>query len=303
MADYLEAYAERFDLPVELGVWIESLTREGERFVLRAGDRRYEADNVVVATGGYHSPRVPAFAADLSADILQMHSSQYRRPSQLREGRVLVVGAANSGAEIALELSRTHQTCLSGRHPGTEPTRPGSKVDRLALPLIWFVFSHVLSVKTPIGRKLRPKILNMGVQLGRTRPADLLDAGVERVHERTVGVKDGLPVLANGRVLDVGNVIWCTGFRPDFRWIDLPIFADDGYPLHERGVVASAPGLYFVGLLFQTAVTSVLVGGVGRDAAYIADKIAAHSVRVAAADQGRSHSRRAVGTDLTNARR
>ena len=142
----------------------------------------------------------------------------------------------------------------------------------------------------------------MGLPLARIRPDDLLDAGVERVHERTVGAKDGLPVLADGRVLDVANVIWCTGFRPDFRWIDLPIFAGDGYPVHERGVVASAPGLYFVGLLFQTAVTSALVGGVGQDAAYVADKIAARSVQAAAADRARSRSQQTIGTDFTNAR-
>jgi putative flavoprotein involved in K+ transport len=296
MADYLGAYAERFDLPVELGVRIDNLKRNGERFVLTAGDMRFESDNVVIATGAYHSPRIPAFAADLAADILQMHSSEYRRPSQLREGDVLVVGAANSGAEIALELSRTHHVCLSGRYPGSEPTRPGSTINKLIVPLMWFIFSQVLNMKTPIGRKLRPKLLNMGVPLGRIRPNDLLEAGVERVHERTVGVKNGLPVLAGGRVVDVSNVIWCTGFRPDYHWIDLPIFADDGYPLHERGVVAGVPGLYFVGLLFQTAVTSALIGGVGRDASYIAKKIAARSVEAAAADKAWSSPRQTVGT-------
>ncbi|MFN2123967.1 MAG: flavin-containing monooxygenase [Candidatus Promineifilaceae bacterium] len=296
MADYLVAYAERFDLPIELGIQIERLERKGERFVLAAGDTRFESDNVVIATGAYHSPRIPAFAADLSADILQLHSSEYRRPSQLRKGDVLVVGAANSGAEIALELSRTHHVCLSGRYPGSEPTRPGSAINNLVVPLMWFVFSHVLNVKTPIGRKVRPKLLSMGLPLGRVRPNDLLEAGVERVHERTVGVQDGLPVLADGCVVDVANVIWCTGFRPDYHWIDLPIFADDGYPLHERGVVTSAPGLYFVGLFFQTAATSALIGGVGRDASYIVKKIATRPVEAAAADRAWSSSRQTVGT-------
>lgn len=136
----------------------------------------------------------------------------------------------------------------------------------------------------------------MGVPLARTRPADLQNAGVERVHERTVDAKDGLPMLADGRVLDVANVIWCTGYRPNFDWIDLPVFAGDGYPLHERGVVAGAPGLYFVGLLFQTAVTSVIIGGVGRDAAYIAKKIAARSIAATAANKARPSSRQTVGT-------
>lgn len=296
MAGYLETYAGHFNLPVESGIRVESLTREGKRFILRAGQRRYVADNVVVATGAYQSPHIPPFASDLAEDIVQMHSSEYRRPSQLQEGSVLVVGAANSGAEIALELSHTHQTWLSGRHPGSEPTRPGSPINGLIIPLMWFVFSYILNVRTPIGRKLRPRLLNRGVPLARVRPDDLLQAGVKRVHERTVAVKDGLPVLAGGRVLDVANVIWCTGYRPDFNWIDLPILAGDGYPLHEQGVVASVPGLYFVGLVFQTAVTSALIGGVGRDAAYIAKKIAARPVEANATERIRPSSHQTAGT-------
>lgn len=204
---------------------------------------------------------------------------------------MLVVGAANSGAEIALELARHHEVWLSGRHPGSEPTRPGSRLDRVVVPLIWFVFSRVMSVKTPIGRKLRPKFLEMGgVPLARVRPDDLQAAGVKRVQARTVGVQDGLPVLEDGRVLDVANVMWCTGFRPDFSWINLPIFDDYGAPVHERGVVENAPGLYFMGLFFQTSLASVLVGGVGSDAAYIADAIAARSP-VARTDRARSGAR------------
>jgi putative flavoprotein involved in K+ transport len=281
VADYLETYATRFELPVRTGIRVDRLSRQGDRFVVTADGRQFVADNVVVATGGYQAPRVPSFAAKLRPDIMQLHSSEYQRPSQLREGDVLVVGAGNSGAEIALELCRNHQIWLSGRHPGTEPTRPGSAADRLLTPLLWFVLSHVLNVKTPIGRKVRPKLRMMGLPLARVKPADLLAAGVERVHARTVGVKDGLPVLEDGRVLDVANVIWCTGFQPDFGWIALPIFDSDGEPLHERGVVASEPGLYFVGLFFQSAGTSSLIGGVGRDAAYIANEIVARSAAVA----------------------
>jgi putative flavoprotein involved in K+ transport len=164
-------------------------------------------------------------------------------------------------------------------------------LDRLIVPLIWFVFSHVLSVKTPIGRKLRPKMLKMGgIPLARVRPADLQAAGVERVYARTVGVQDGLPLLEDGRILNVANVIWCTGFRSDFGWINLPAFDDDRAPVHERGVVESVPGLYFVGLFFQSALASVLVGGVGRDAAYIADAIATRSL-VSQPGQARSGRR------------
>ncbi|MGH2544205.1 MAG: flavin-containing monooxygenase, partial [Ardenticatenaceae bacterium] len=277
MADYLEAYAARFELPVRTGVKVDSLSRPGKQFVVTAGDQRFESENVVVATGGYHGPRVPAFAPELDPDIVQLHSSEYRRPSHLREGGVLVVGASNSGAEIALEVSRSHRTWLSGRHPGSEPTRPGSVADRLVTPVIWFLFSHVLTVNTPIGRRTATQLRSHGLPLARVKPADLLAAGVERIHARTVGARDGLPLLDDGRVLNVTNVIWCTGFQQDFGWIALPIFGDDGEPIHERGVVATEPGLYFVGLFFLSAAISSLVGGVGRDAAYIANQIAARA--------------------------
>ena len=273
MADYLEAYAARFALPVRTGVTVSRLSKQGGRFVVEAGDLRLEAENVVVATGPYHSPRIPTFASQLDPAIVQMHSSQYRRPSQLRDGGVLVVGQATREPRSRLRCRAAHQTWLSGRHPGNEPTRPGSAADRLMTPLIWFVFSHVLTVNTSMGRKAAAQLRSHGIPLARVRPDDLLAAGVERVHARTVGARDGLPVLADGRILDVANVIWCTGFSPGFEWIDLPIVGHDGEPIHERGVVASHPGLYFVGLFFQSAVTSALVGGVGRDAEYVAQHI------------------------------
>jgi putative flavoprotein involved in K+ transport len=273
VADYLEAYAARFELPVRSGVRVDGLTRKEDRFLLTAGDRRFEADNVVVAAGAFHHPRVPAFAPDLDPAILQLHSTGYRRPSQLRDGGVLVVGAANSGAEIALELSATHPTWVSGPHPGNEPARAGSRVDRLVTPALWFTFSTVLSVDNPLGRRLRPRLLTAAAPLARVRPGDLAAAGVERV-PRTVGARDGLPLLEDGRVLEVANVLWCTGFRHDFAWIDLPVFDAGDQPRHDRGVVEEAPGLYFVGLFFLSSITSALLGGVGRDAEHVAARIA-----------------------------
>jgi putative flavoprotein involved in K+ transport len=280
MAGYLEAYAARFELPVRTGVRVDRLSREGDRYVVAAGKHRYEADHVVVAAGAYQRPRIPAFAAELDPGIVQLHSSQYRDPSQLQEGGVLVVGAANSGAEIALELSRTHRTWLSGRHPGQEPFRPGSRWFRLFVPVIWFMATQVLTVKTPMGRMVRQRFHigggrhARGLPLARIRPKDLTAAGIERV-PRTAGERGGRPVLEDGRVLEVANVIWCTGFVPDFAWIDLPVFAQDGGPVHDRGIVGSEPGLYFVGLVFSYALASSLVGGVGRDAEHIAEQITA----------------------------
>ena len=274
VAEYLETYAARFQLPVRAGVRVDGLTRQGDRYLVTAGERRFEAANVVVASGAYHLPLVPSFAAELDPGILQLHSSGYRRPAQLQEGGVLVVGAANSGAEIAVELSGAHRIWLSGRHPGSEPTRAGSRLDRLLTPPFWFFISQVLTVDTPIGRKLRPKLMGAGTPLARVRRRDIAAAGIERV-PRTAGARDGLPVLEDGRALEVANVVWCTGYRPDFSWIDLPVQGDDGQPRHDRGVVAGQPGLYFVGLFFQSAVSSALVGGVGRDAEQIVARIAA----------------------------
>jgi putative flavoprotein involved in K+ transport len=275
LADYLEAYPARFELPVRTSVRVDRLSRDGDRYVVAAGKHRFHADHVVVASGAYQRPRIPAFAPELDPGIVQLHSSEYRDPSQLQQGAVLVVGAANSGAEIALEVSSDHRTWLSGRHPGQEPFGTGSRWDRLLLPVVWFMASHMLTVKTPMGRAVRQKFHGRGIPLARVNHERLDRAtGIERV-PRTAGVRGGVPLLDDGRVLEVANVIWCTGFVPDFGWIDLPVFDRDGGPVHNRGIVGSEPGLYFVGLLFLYALSSPLVGGVGRDAEHIARHIAA----------------------------
>jgi putative flavoprotein involved in K+ transport len=272
MADYLEAYAVRFDLPVRRGLRVDSVAKDASRFTVSAGDHRFQTDNVVLATGGYQAAYVPGFAGEMDASIRQLHSSDYRRPSQLRDGDVLVVGAANSGAEIALEVSATHRTWLSGRHPGSEPTRPGSRVDQLLTPPFWFFLSRVGSVTNPIGRRLRPRMVGTTLALGRTKPKDLDAAGVVRL-PRTVAVQNGRPIMDDGRIVDVANVVWCTGYRPAFDWIHLDVFDADGQPVHDRGVTAE-PGLYFIGLFFLATLASSLVGGVARDAEHIARTIA-----------------------------
>ena len=189
-----------------------------------------------------------------------------------------MVGAANSGADIALELSRTHRTWLSGRHPGSEPVRPGSIWDRLVTPPFWFAVSRVLTVRTRAGRKLRSEPLSGGHPLARVKQKDLEAAGVQRL-PRTVGVHNGSLIVDNGRIVDASNVIWSTGYQPNFGWIEPAVFDDAGWPRHDRGVVAAEPGLYFVGLPFLSALTSSLVGGVGRDAEYIARHIASRAFR------------------------
>ena len=295
VADYLEAYADRFGLPLHHGVRVDRLAREADQFLVAAGDRYWAADHVVVATGAYQTPRIPAFAAELDPDIVQLDTGRYRTPSQLRNGTVLVVGAGNSGAEIASEVAGTHSTLLSGPDIGHLPVRTGSRWDRLLTPPFWWFASHVLTVDTPIGRMIRPKALHASAPLERIRPKELTAAGVRRV-PRTVGVRDGQPVLEDGRVVEVASLIWCTGSRPDFSWIDLPVFDQGGLPRHDRGVVASQPGLYFVGLWFLTGFTSSLLGGVGRDAERIADHIAARVRRPASAPDYRARGDRRTRT-------
>ncbi len=277
MADYLESYAARFELPVRTGIMVDRLSKQGGQFVLTAGDRDFEAQNVVVAMSNWQRPRIPSFAQDLDPGIVQLHSSAYRHPAQLRDGGVLVVGAANSGAEIALEVAHQQRVWLSGRDTGAVPFRIDSRVAQLFLvPVVLRVLFHrVLTIDTPIGRKLRPKLLSHGMPLLRVRRQDLASAGVERV-PRVVAVRQGRPVLEDERALDVANVIWCTGFEPGFSWIDLPIFGS-GELMHHRGIVASEPGLHFVGLTFLYAASSSMIHGVGRDAEYAAKSIASVS--------------------------
>jgi putative flavoprotein involved in K+ transport len=293
MGDYLEAYAARFELDVRTGVKVERLSKANGRFVITADPVSFEAKNVIVATGSHRIPRVPSFARDLDPRIVQLHSSEYVSPAQLREGPVLVVGLGNSGAEIAYELVRTRPTLVAGKARGELPVRHGSVPARFCLPVIRFLGHRVLTKGTPIGRKAGPKVAASGPPLIRIKTQHLADAGVER-GGRVVGTQNGLPQLEDGRVLDVPNVVWCTGFREDFSWIDLPIFDDEGKPQHERGVATAAPGLYFVGLIFQYAITSDVLPGVGRDA----ERIATHIVRLARGSSPVTSPSRGYACDL-----
>lgn len=305
-ADYLQAYAAWAELPVRTGVSVRRLSYEGGRYVVEtetAGERqRYEADNVVVAAGYDRLPKIPSYAGQLASGITQLHAVDYRNPGQLRDGPVLIVGAGNSGADIGLELARTHRVLLSGPHPGQIPWRIEHRRARLLTPVLFFVFRHLLTVRTPMGRALRPKVLAHSAPLIRVKPADLKAAGVRRV-ARTTGVRDGRPVLADGSTPEVANVLWCTGFRPDVSWIDLPgpgSFDADGEPAQYRGVVEAQPGLYFVGRLFQYAMASSMIQGVGRDAEFVVRHLAARPV---AARTGQSAAAgRAGGSGMPPAR-
>ncbi|HKG67112.1 MAG TPA: NAD(P)-binding domain-containing protein [Solirubrobacteraceae bacterium] len=274
-ADYLERYAERFELPVRGGTRVARITRGGDGgYVVDCDDGPIAADNVVVATGTFGRPSTPPFAGELDPRIVQLHSSEYRRPSLLQDGPVLVVGASHSGADVAMDVAPTHRTILAGRDTGQAPVDIESRRGRAVWLLLAFMARRVLTLKTPMGRKMRSEIRSHGGPLLRHRRADLEAAGVERTTARVAGVRDGRPLLDDGTVLDVANVVWCTGFKQDFGWIEPPVCGEDGWPLEERGVVASAPGLYFAGLAFQYAFSSMLLLGAGRDAEHVAGHIA-----------------------------
>lgn len=283
-ADFLETYARTLKLPLRLGVRVLRVATDGERFCVDTEAGTYVAHSVVVATGTFgRTPYIPDLAGDLDPAIVQLHSSDYRRPAQLPEGPVLVVGASHSGHDIALELASSRPVVLAGRDCGQIPVPLESRRMRAMFPVIWFIWGKVLNRSTPMGRKgLQDARFHGGPAL-RVKRADLLAAGVERTTERVVGARGGRPTLADDRVLDVAAVVWATGFRQRLDWIEPNVTGEGGWPREQRGVVAEVPGLFFCGLSFQSSFRSMLIGGVGEDAAFIADRIVERaSVAVAA---------------------
>jgi putative flavoprotein involved in K+ transport len=284
VGDYLEAYAREQQIPVRCGVSIQRLRARDGSFDLETDQGGYRARNVVVAAGTFAAPRVPDLARDLDPGIRQLHSADYRNPSDLQEGPVLVVGASHSGADIALELAKEHRTTLCGPHRGEVPFSIDGPRARFLWPLVRAVQTHLVTQRTPIGRHVRPHIRSQGGPLLRVKRADLAAAGVERAEDKVTATAGGRPVLADGRVLDVANVVWCTGFGPDLSWIELPVAGADGWPDTERGVVTSCPGLYFVGVPFLFGFGSMLLTGVGRDAEHVVRHLRRRMVSSSRAD-------------------
>lgn len=275
MGDYLENYSKHFNLPVRNNYKVAELSREGNKYCITSGDHHFEAEHVIIAMSNYQVPKVPPFAKDINPDIVQIHSFDYRDPSQLQEGTVLVVGAGNSGSELALEAARNnHEVRLSGRETGHIPFNIEGTLAKLIMVrlVIRFIFHRILTTSTQIGRKVRPKLISEGGPLVRIKPNEVTEAGIERI-PKIIEVKDGLPVDENQQVIDVKNIIWCTGFYPSYSWIDIPIFKDKE-PMQDRGVVKNEPGLYFVGMHFLYSLSSAMIHGAERDAEYVVNTIA-----------------------------
>ncbi|HEX5436210.1 MAG TPA: NAD(P)/FAD-dependent oxidoreductase [Gemmatimonadaceae bacterium] len=266
VADYLEEYAQRFNLPLRLNAHVDLLTWNGERYIVHVGERRLAALNTVVATGSFQRPRTPAVAARLSPQLYQLHSSQYRNPSALPAGPVLVVGAGNSGVQIALELARSRHVWLAGR---TRSHIPRRLLGRDVFDWLWPLMARI-PLDSLVGRVLRTRMRRGDLLVG--NPAsEMAREGIVRVG-RLTEERGGLPVCG-GVVIEPRVVLWCTGFESGYRWIKLPVLDGAGAPRHHGGVALDSPGLYFMGLRFQRRLTSSLLGGVGEDAKFITERI------------------------------
>ncbi len=293
MGDYLETYAEREELPVRTGVRATRIRADGDSYAVETSDGTIAARQVIIAIGPFQHPYVPEVSRELDPAIRQIHSADYRRTDQLADGPVLVVGLGHSGADLAHEAARAgHRTIVSGTAHGQLPFSVDSRRARLALPILRLVANNLLTLRTPIGRKMAPRVRLGGGPLLRYRRQELLAAGVEIRPARLVGARDGRPLLADDSVHDVATVVWCTGFRPDFRWVEPATLDERGWPVQERGLATGAPGLYFLGIPFLFGFTSMLVLGADRDAGFVADAVARRAAAggraLAGATQGAS---------------
>ncbi len=272
VASYLETYARTFELPIRFGTRARTLRRDAHGFTIVTDRGELAADAVIVATGANQRPHVPSLAANLAPGIVQLHAQEYRRPDQLPSGRILVVGAGNSGAQIALDLAATgREVILSGRDTGRIPRR---WLGRDIYDWLWPTIMRA-SIESRVGRRMMRDRLFAGDPLVGIAPGELERAGVVRVG-RCIAVEKGeLQCEGDTRVPSVSGIVWCTGFRPDYGWIELPALGLDGYPRHRRGIANDVPGLGFLGMRFQHRMSSALLGGVGEDAEYVVDRLLA----------------------------
>ena len=278
-ADFMAAYKDAYDLPV---VYHSEVIRVAELTNLRgAVSNGYEVrtrsnifltNRVIIATGHYNAPRIPAFSSQLTGVSKQLHSSEYKSASALPCGDVLVIGAGLSGLQIALDLSREgRKVTLAGK-----PARhiPDTVFKYFGKQFVWFA-THILNTGTPIGRKAQRsmKAKGAGGPLIGISIKDVKKAGVRHL-PRITGPMSGWPISETGEVMLIPTVIWATGYQADYSWLRLAgAIGEDGYPVAERGISSTHRGLYFIGSMFQHGLTSTWVGGVGRDAEFICRNI------------------------------
>ena len=267
VADYLHAYADAFRLPVRLNARVTSLSRSGDGFEVRTADQTFSARRVVVATGPFQVPFIPPAASGLDSAVTQIHSADYRNPQALPDGPVLVVGGGNSGLQIAAELSASRRVDVSmGTSPPILPQRLAGR------DLFWWL-TRLGLMRVPAESRLGRRVQARGEFVIGTSRRRLKGAGVT-FRPRLVGADGRTVRFADGSTLDVGVVLWATGYRSDYSWISIPGVVRNGRVAHRRGV-SDVPGLYFLGLSWQHTRGSALLGFLDEDASHIADRIAA----------------------------
>ncbi|GAA1863934.1 NAD(P)/FAD-dependent oxidoreductase [Paeniglutamicibacter psychrophenolicus] len=272
VADYLESYAEAFGMPIHSSTTVTGMDiGAAGGFTVHTTDGIFTADRVVVATGVHQAPKIPAFAARVSAATTQLHSSGYRNPQMLPEGPVAVVGFGTSGAQIACELAASRQVTLCGKPTAHVP----DALIHFAPALYWLLVHRILTRRTPAGRKVAKGFLAHGAPLIGLTADDVDSAGVIRAG-KIAEVRDGVMVAQDGAVIEASTIIWATGYRPDFSWIHGLEVDEAGYPFHHRGISTRVPGLGFLGLPFQYGLTSGIIGGAGRDARHLARRMPHH---------------------------
>lgn len=289
---YLEDFARSFNAPVKLGVNVTRIERKGDQFVVRAGADTYTARDVVVASGAYPVPKVPPFASKLSADVVQVHSSEYRNPDQFPAGStVLVVGSGSSGIPIAADIAGKHTCTIAlGSNPQMPRKMPGKamagmlskmprpkvhftpeEMDKIADTMWWLNRAGLWD--EPVDSPWAQRGLNSSSEPYVGPPLDEIMAktGLEKA-ERITDANGNTLTHADGSTIQPTAVVWATGYRSDYSWIDAPVFDEKGKPKHVRGVT-DVPGLYFLGLRFLMSHRSSLLYGATRDAGYLAEQI------------------------------
>jgi putative flavoprotein involved in K+ transport len=267
VANYLQAYADAFGLPVRLKAPVTSLSRNADGFQVRTTDDTYSARQVVVATGPFQVPFIPAAARILDSTVTQIHSSDYRNPQALPDGPVLVVGGGNSGLQIAEELSASRRVNVSvGTNPPILPQR------LLGRDLFWWL-TRLGLMRVPAESRLGRRVQARGEFVIGTSRRGLKRAGVT-FRPRLVSAQGRTVRFADGSTMDIDVVLWATGYRSDYSWISIPGVVRDGRVAHRRGAT-DTPGLYFLGLSWQHTRGSALLGFLHDDAGHIADRVAA----------------------------
>jgi putative flavoprotein involved in K+ transport len=272
IVNYLERYARHFDLPIQHNCHVQKIHQENNQFTIETKNSRLTAEKVVIATGPFHTPSIPPFAAQLPDHIVQLHSSEYKKPAQLKEGAVLVVGGGNSGAQIAVELSEHHETYLS----------VGQKLRFLPLTVvgksIFWCFDKLGLLKADRNSRIGKKVQSQPDPIFGSELKEKLKNNRITLKGRTKSIKNNEIEFEDSTTITVSNVIWATGFKQDYSWIEIPnLLDDDGKIKHNRGVT-DIEGLYFLGLPWQHRRGSALLLGVGDDAEFLYQKITSQNL-------------------------